>query len=553
MLKNLSRGSFYLAAEQLSGLISGILYSVIVLRWLGPESYGMLSLALAIVGLASVATGNFELFLERYSAEYETRGWMDRLRRTHFITLGLKLVLGVAVCAILLALSGWIGRRYEEPILTQLLWVLSALVVCEAFSVTGRAVLYGLQRFGWISALSLAANALKIGAVALLWLKGQGVVVLAAALVALGIGQAAVLTALAIGFVRRGRAAVGEPVPVAVRAAAAPEREELAAAEVRAEIPRDRSLVGGIVRYSLPLIGARAAFLSGQNLSRVVLGGFMSLEQLGYYSFAFTVVERFVGFVYALPSSLLPSLTQLVTQGDRLRFTRLFDKAFRLVATAAAILSLFLFLFAVELTRLVGGEKYLPAVPVLQVLALVPWVRTAQQPLTMAFYALRHTGRVLALALVKLGTEVASYFLLIPVLGMIGAAWATLAGAAIAFALALFWLGRELPPNAHRWAVVGKTSVILVMALAAAWATGGLASHLWLALGLKLLVFVPGLLLLVFLCDLVTEDDLVRAKGIEIRTGWARRIRDRVVAVSLLLSRAVEPLRPGALATAESN
>ena len=42
ILKNVSRGSFYLTVEQLSVVVSGLLYSVVVLRWLGPGWFGTL-------------------------------------------------------------------------------------------------------------------------------------------------------------------------------------------------------------------------------------------------------------------------------------------------------------------------------------------------------------------------------------------------------------------------------------------------------------------------------------------------------------------------------
>ena len=41
MLKNVGRGSFYLTLESLVVVISGLLYSVVVLRWLGPGWFGI--------------------------------------------------------------------------------------------------------------------------------------------------------------------------------------------------------------------------------------------------------------------------------------------------------------------------------------------------------------------------------------------------------------------------------------------------------------------------------------------------------------------------------
>src|SRR5262249_3179009 len=116
ILKNVSRGSFYLTAEQLAALVAGMAYSIIVVRWLGPGSYGLFSLGLAIIGLATMGTGNFELYLERFSAEYEARGQMHVLQRAHFLTLALKCLLGVLVGTALITLAGVIAQNYQQNV-----------------------------------------------------------------------------------------------------------------------------------------------------------------------------------------------------------------------------------------------------------------------------------------------------------------------------------------------------------------------------------------------------------------------------------------------------
>ncbi len=61
--QHVTRGAFFLAVEKAAALVSGMVYFALMLRWLGPTNYGMLTLALAIVGLASISTGNLEAFL----------------------------------------------------------------------------------------------------------------------------------------------------------------------------------------------------------------------------------------------------------------------------------------------------------------------------------------------------------------------------------------------------------------------------------------------------------------------------------------------------------
>ncbi|MEP7028800.1 MAG: oligosaccharide flippase family protein, partial [Candidatus Eisenbacteria bacterium] len=367
MLKNVSKGSFFLTVESLAGVVSGLLYSVFVLRWLGPSWFGIFSLALSVVGLASVFTGNFEVYLERHAAEYDARGQHLRLLRVHLWALAVKAVLGLVAGLVLFQLVPWISAQYGFTKLDSLIRLLLALVVFDGFSSTGRATLFGLQQYSWIAALAVLQHALKLAAVVILASSGRGPSSLAIMLSLLAIvgGLLSTVVALVLAFSRMQKAH-------ATSADRSP-RESAGA------------ILSDMFRYCLPLLGARAAFISGQNLSRVVLGKFFSPEALGLFSFAFQTVERFVGLVYAIPSSLLPSLTQLVARGEPERMRRLLDKGFRLVATLACALSFMIFVFAEEITRVVGGDRYLPAVGLLRILALVPWVRTAQQPLTMGF------------------------------------------------------------------------------------------------------------------------------------------------------------------------
>lgn len=536
MLKNLSKGSFFLTVESLAGVVSGLLYSVFVLRWLGPSWFGILSLALSIVGLASVFTGNFEVYLERHVAEYDARGQHLRLLRVHLWALAVKAVLGLVAGCALYALVPWIAAQYGFTKLDALVELLLALVVFDGFSSTGRATLYGLQQYSWIAGLAILTHTLKLVAVFILASTGRGPSSLALTLSGLAIlgGLLSTSIALALAWARA--------------------RDALARGTDTSPPESAGAILKDMFRYCMPLLGARAAFISGQNLSRVVLGKFFDAEALGLFSFAFQTVERFVGLVYAIPSSLLPSLTQLVARGETERLRRLLDKGFRLIATLACALSFMIFVFAEEITRVIGGERYLPAVGLLRILALVPWVRTAQQPLTMGFYALRRTGMVLALAVAKFITEMGSYFLLIPLVGLAGAAWANLLGALVSFFGALLLVGRAVPgPAGHRGAVIAKTGVLVALGAGFALLLHGSGLDPRALFLVKLLVLVPGFVVGLVTFDLVTDDDLSRAEAIELETPWKLALRNVAVRTVRGVRAVAMRLRPRAFATAEGH
>jgi O-antigen/teichoic acid export membrane protein len=294
--------------------------------------------------------------------------------------------------------------------------------------------------------------------------------------------------------------------------------------------------------YCLPLLGARAAFLSGQNLGKVLLAKVMDATQLGYFTFAFQTIERFVELAYTLPSSLLPSLTHLVAREERERLGYIFDQAFRLVQVTACALAWSVFAFAPELTLGVGSAMFLPSTDMLRVLALVPIARTAHQPLTMLFQAMRLPGSVLTLALIKLGVELSCYFLIVPRLGGMGAAWANLAGAVAAYAAALLFAGRLLPETAaERGGVVLRALLVTVPMLLLAWTLS--VPHSLTSVIVRASLVLPCTVTL-FALRLITRYDLEKLSALQIRWPFARRARDLVVRAADPVARAFEARRP---------
>jgi len=150
----------------------------------------MLSLGLAIVGLASVATRQLRGLPRALRGRVRGAGSDAAPAARPPAGRGAQ---GGAGGAGLRGPHPAVGlaaaSATRSPFLAQILCVLAGLAVCEGFTVTGRAVLFGLQRFGWMAAIALLVQALKLAAVTVLWIKGQGLIMLALLLLGLGLGQ----------------------------------------------------------------------------------------------------------------------------------------------------------------------------------------------------------------------------------------------------------------------------------------------------------------------------------------------------------------------------
>ena len=519
--RRVSQGAFYLAIEKTAGLLSGIAYFAILLRWLGPTYYGIMTLALSFTGLAITATGNFEVYLERFAAEFQAREALGTLRRALRLVMALKLALGLAASVALVLLAPWLAHQFRTHELVRLLPALALMVTFDGLSTAGRATLYGLQKFRELSLVAVIFHVAKTLMVAVLWWTRHGVYALALGLVTLTLAQGIATVLVSLWQLRHAREGVdANGAPIA--------REPL---------------LRGMIAYCAPLLGARVTFLSGQNLGKIVLGKLFTWTQLGYFSFAFQTVERFVEVLHTLPSSLMPSFTYMVARGERERLGYVFDQAFRLIQVAACVLSFVLFVFAREVTLLTGGQAFEPAVPLLRVMALVPVARTAQQPLTMLFQALRRPGIVLLLALLKFMTEFGCYFLLVPAFGPLGATWANFAGAALSYVAALALLAALLPDGARGRTRAALQSAGLMLPLMGIALLLSATVRGPVGLGLRI-ALVPAGLAGVFALGLINRYDLGKLSGIPLGAAWLRRSRDSVVAAADRLARVFEA--PGA-------
>ena len=508
--RNLSRGTLFLGTEKVITSVSTVLYSALIARWLGPTGYGKFALAFSAITLAIAFTGNFETYLDAFAAEHHLFNRLAMLRRAFAIAFGLKFALGLVAGTVVVLLTPWLAERYRIPELLFLLPLLSVSILADSLATTGRSVLFGLQRFGWVSTLSLVASVGRTALVWALWTSRKGLHSLA-----LGMSGLAVAQALLFGVVAMVVLASLKP---------APPRES------PVEAPPETGLLRQMVKYCMPMLGANMSFLSGQSLGKLVLGLVLDPAHLGYFNFAFTTVERFVEILSTLPRALLPSLAQIFAIGDRERLHFVFNQAFRLIQFAALALSFGLFVYAREIILFVGSPLFEPAVPLLRILALVPIVRTAQQPLTVLFQSLREPRHVLMAALAKLFAEGTGYLLLVTLtLGVAWACWSNLAGALASFACAMFLAGRLLPEGVHERLSVFKRSLAVLVPSALI----TLAADRWLgdaaSLAVRLPLAIPALLGAVAV-GLITRYDLEKLYTLPSGSQLLARWRDRMLA-----------------------
>lgn len=276
---------------------------------------------------------------------------------------------------------------------------------------------------------------------------------------AVSVGYAlAVLAGMALLVARE--AATVESV-LWMQSAAAAVVAALAALALRGEVAwrLDRLELRSMLGFSLPLVPAGVAVFATSYLHRFVLNGLSGLEQAGLFGAAARVAALATLVLIGVQGALTPLVYAHHAEPETpARLARLFEGS----CAVAAMVCLALTLFGPALLSWLTAPPYAAAAP------LLVWLAPAALLGQMYIFApgiplARKTGWQLALTVLAAGLGLATAALLVPRWQALGAAVASLVGAAV-FLGAWIALGQRLYPLPLRW---GRLAAGLVAFLGA--------------------------------------------------------------------------------------
>ena len=216
-----------------------------------------------------------------------------------------------------------------------------------------------------------------------------------------------------------------------------------------------------LLSFSTPLVPASIAVFVLLSIDRLAVNSFLGLGEVGTFGVAYRVALvvniAMLGFQLAITPLIYHHYGEEETRDDLAR-------AFRYFVAVAGLTWCALSLFASEIVTIVATDRYAAAVPVIPI--LVPAVVAANLYVFAPGLALAKRTRVTA-AITFAGAVLNTLLnvALIPLLGIVGAATATLVSASAVFAGYMLFSQRIYPVD-HRWgalslAVVACAGVIV--------------------------------------------------------------------------------------------
>lgn len=412
-----------LVAESARMVSKGLIVLLLTNYFLQPGEYGLLFLSLSVLG-----TGLLFSYLglaksaARYITEYKTT---DPSQIPHIITTTLRFnLLTIAVVSAVFVLgSELIAQLVNEPSLQPFLVIGGAYILTRTLSKFSMVVFQGFNRVRWSAFIGALSNVSLLVFTVVFLLLGFGVF---GALVGYVVGYGiAALVGLGVIFWRF------------IPNYAEDERPE-------------SGLSGKILRYSVPLTVTRSGHTLDKNVDTILVAFFLNSTAVGFYVLGKQIADFVTVPATSLGFAVSPAYGEQKASDDLAGAARLYENAFIHTILLYIPAGAGLLLVSQPTIRYLFGSSYLGAVPVVQVFGAYILLRAVDK---ITNDGLDFVGRARDRAIAKTGTSVANVILnvlLIPVIGVVGAAISTVITYTALIVVELYIINQEFPIDVRR-------------------------------------------------------------------------------------------------------
>ena len=344
-----ARGSLSLGAFRLMSHVISWLMTIVIVRILAPEDYGLMAMATILTGYVEIfgELGMGAAIVQKYRIE-ETE-----LSSNFWFSLVVACCFGLV--AMLLAYpTAWL---FDEPRVIRLTQAVSVLFVIGGLKVVPTNILLRDLRFRAVGAIQLVATIISSVAMLLLAFQGWGVWTLIGGVVALR------LVDLLLSFI------------------------------VSGWMPRlwfEFKEIRPYLRFGFGIVGTRSLFYVFQNSDRFIVGKVLGTEALGYYSLALTLanlpLEKSMSI---LGQVALPLFSRLQNNLEHIRDT--FTSLTKYTMLIIAPLYLGGAAFGDHVIQGILGDKWAPIVFLFRVMCVVQFIGIAVSLSNVVNYAMGRT------------------------------------------------------------------------------------------------------------------------------------------------------------------
>jgi O-antigen/teichoic acid export membrane protein len=418
LVEQIARGfKASLVANVASVATKGVLLIALTRYLLTPDEFGLLFYAMSVLSVGHLlATLGFAKSTARYVAEFmET----DESQVRYILRVGLQYNLfSIGLVSVgLVVLHEHIAALLNEPKLAPFLLLGPVYIAFKSLRVFLRLVFQGFNRVEWSAFVSIAVSVCQLISVVGLVLLGYGVVG-----AFLGYGIAYGIASL-LGFIVLYRKFYSQLEP---------------AESVRTDLRRR------VLEYNFPLAWTRGAGILDGRVDSILVGFFLNPTAVGFYMLGKQITQFVTTPATALGFVVSPTFGTQKASDNLDRASEIYRRSIENILLLYLPAAAGIILVAEPAIRLVFGKAYLGAVPVLQVLSIYVILRSIDN---LTNDSLDYLGRARERAIMKSVGSVSNFLLniaLIPAIGVVGAAAATVITNGVVIGMNVYFIHQEL-------------------------------------------------------------------------------------------------------------
>lgn len=377
-------------------LLIGFLLRIVLARWLGAADLGLYQMVITVQGIATlIATLGIPVALVKYVAEY--KDVKEKLTQTVSSGLLSSILFGILVGILLYALSGVLANVFHMPELARLLKILAFVLPFTSLFQALTGLLNGLRKMKTFASLLILQSILMIAFII--------------AFVRLGFGVEGAVLGIVLSV-------IGGCVFGLYRS------RKFLHLSLQGLVQNAKKLV----LFGSKMFGANAMGLILAYTDIILIGYFLTAEDVGYYSVAVSLSMFFLIVPQAIQTITYPATSEYWSQNNHQALSSMIDKSMKYSACILLPLGLGVGFFSREIITTIFGGEFIYAVLPLCILIIARVIRGGTiVPIGGSFSGIGRPDIALKLDTLSAGINVGLNILLIPHFGILGAAIATTA------------------------------------------------------------------------------------------------------------------------------
>lgn len=388
------RGVFFTGSGSAMNLAFLFLETMIAVRLLPTDSYGIYVLLVTVVG--------FCVIMVDFGCKTATTQFIASSNRDRQAAVANSAVVFRAVLVAAISAAIWLGQDLlilldPSRALMQYTGYIPLMLVVASLDELFLGMLQGFQAYRQMAIAQIVRSVLRLG-------------LTIALLAGLKLGLLALVLSWTISFA----------VSVVYQYLALPFSKRLAF---------DRPLLGEMLRFGLPVQVTRLLWFVFRRIDVLLLGTLAGPASVAYYAVAARIPDALQNLSESYTAVFFPTMSALLGAGKRQQAGWVLHQSLRLISFAAAVGTLTAVLFSQEIVTLLFSEKYAASSLAFALLMLALHMTLLDNLMGYTLTSAGFPGRALGENLTRTTLNVLGDLALIPVLSFLGPAWATLAAA----------------------------------------------------------------------------------------------------------------------------